>query len=180
SLPSDKIQIWTKVRIQVRNYHNPSMVEPTQTMNVTPPSQEHPCGLYDSAVFSPSVESDWPSQGLNGHMIVQLQLIFCMLGTDQYLTYGQCFHVIPPTGLMMDTAAIGLHILKCTKRNNGGQIGDILPLAHIRCPVHLIPCFGKIANPRLTTHTSHELSTEFWLNRYWNKQIFYCLLVCSA
>ena len=66
SLPSDRIQIWTKVRVQVRNYHNPVLVEPTQTMNVAPPSQEHPRGLYDSAVFSPSAESDWPSQGLNG------------------------------------------------------------------------------------------------------------------
>ncbi|KAI6019348.1 hypothetical protein PISMIDRAFT_99987 [Pisolithus microcarpus 441] len=68
-LPLDKIQIWTKVHIQVRNYHNPGMVEPTQTMNVTPPSQEHPRGLYDSAVFSPSAESDWPAQGLNGEQV---------------------------------------------------------------------------------------------------------------
>ena len=66
SLPSDRIQIWTKVCVQVRNYHNPGLVEPAQTMNVAPPSQEHPRGLYDSAVFSPSAESDWPSQGLNG------------------------------------------------------------------------------------------------------------------
>ena len=66
NLPSDRIQIWTKVRVQVRNYHNPGLVEPAQTMNIAPPSQEHPRGLYDSAVFSPGAESDWPSQGLNG------------------------------------------------------------------------------------------------------------------
>jgi len=69
SLPSDRIQIWTKVRVQVRNYHNPGLVEPAQTMNAAPPSQEHPRGLYDSAVFSPSVESDWPSQSLNGEYV---------------------------------------------------------------------------------------------------------------
>ncbi|KIK24215.1 hypothetical protein PISMIDRAFT_98881, partial [Pisolithus microcarpus 441] len=160
-LPSDKIQIWTK------------------TMNVTPPSQGHPCGLYNSAVFSPSAESDWPAQGLNVHMIVQLQLVFCMLGTDQFLTYVQCFHVTPPTGLRTDAAATGLHILKHAQRNNGEQIGDVLPLSHLRSPVHLIPHFGKTANPHLTTHTSHELSTKFWLNRYWNKQIYYCLSLCS-
>ena len=66
NLPLDRVQIWTKVRVQVRNYHDPELVEPAQTMNVTPPSQEYPHGLYDSAVFSPSAESDWPSQGLNG------------------------------------------------------------------------------------------------------------------
>ena len=66
SVPSDRIQIWTKVRVQVRNYHNPSLVEPAQTMLVTPPSQEHPRGRYDSAVCSSSAKSDWPSQGLQG------------------------------------------------------------------------------------------------------------------
>ncbi|KAI6020926.1 hypothetical protein BKA83DRAFT_4126818 [Pisolithus microcarpus] len=123
-LPSDKIQIWTKVCIQVRNYHNPGMVKPAQTMNIAPPSQEHPCGLYNSAVFSLSAESDWPAWGLNGHMIVQLRLVFRMLGTDQFLTYVQRFHVTPPTGLRMDAAATGLHILKRAQRNNGERIGD--------------------------------------------------------
>ncbi|KIK17896.1 hypothetical protein PISMIDRAFT_14783 [Pisolithus microcarpus 441] len=195
SLPSNKIQIWTKVRMQVRNYHNPEMVEPAQTMNVTPPSQEHPRGLYDCVVFSPGAESDWPSQGLNGelsidiqwcrlnnfpgHMITQLRLVFCMLGTDQFLTYVQCFHVIPPAGHTTDATSSGLHILKRAMRSNRERVGDVLPLSHIRSPVHLIPHFGKTANPHLTTHTSHEFSTEFWLNRYWNKHIYYCLSLCA-
>ncbi|KAI5994395.1 hypothetical protein EDD15DRAFT_2165927 [Pisolithus albus] len=179
SLPSNKIQIWTKVRVQVRNYHNSEMVEPAQTMNVAPPSQEHPRGLYDCAVFSPGAESDWPSQGLNGHMIAQLRLVFRMLGTDQFLTYVQRFHVIPPAGHTTDATSSGLHVLKRAMRSNGERIGDVLPLSHIRSPVHLIPRFGKTANPRLTTHTSHEFSTEFWLNRYWNKHIYYCLSLCA-
>ncbi|KAI6130716.1 hypothetical protein EDD16DRAFT_1700678 [Pisolithus croceorrhizus] len=118
SLPLNKIQIWTKIRMQVQNYHNPEMVEPAQMMNVTPPSQEHPCGLYDCVVFSPGAESNWPSQGLNEHMIVQLQLVFCMLGTDQFLTYVQCFHVIPPAGHLTDATSSGLHILKHMMRSN--------------------------------------------------------------
>ncbi|KAI6006094.1 hypothetical protein EDD15DRAFT_2191387 [Pisolithus albus] len=106
-------------RMQVRNYHNSEMVEPAQTMNVTPPSQEHPRGLYDCVVFSPGAESDWPSQGLNGHMIAQLRLVFCMLGTDQFLTDVQRFHVIPPAGHMMDATSSGLHVLKRAMRSNG-------------------------------------------------------------
>lgn len=66
SLPTDKIQIWTKIRVQSRSYHDPEIVEAAQTMNVSPPSEEHPCGLYDSAIFSPSIESDWPLRGLTG------------------------------------------------------------------------------------------------------------------
>ena len=38
-------------------------------MNAAPPSQEHPHGLCDSAVFSQGAESDWPLQGLDGEYI---------------------------------------------------------------------------------------------------------------
>lgn len=79
SFPSDKIQVWTKVRVQVRNYHDPGIAEPAQTLNISPPSQEHPRGLYDSAVFSPRAESDWPSRGLDGKLIVY---IFMLLAHD--------------------------------------------------------------------------------------------------
>ena len=114
-------------------------------------------------------------------MVVQLRLIFRILGTDQFLTYVQRFHVTPPSaGHTTDAAATGLHVLKHAVRNNGERIGDVLPLAHICSPVHLILRFGKTANPRLTTHTNYELSSEFWLNCYWNKQIYYCLSLCST
>ena len=114
-------------------------------------------------------------------MVAQLRLIFRMLGTDHFLTYVQRFHVtLPPAGHTMDAAATGLHILKRVMRNNGERVGDVLPLSHIRCPVHLILHFGKTANPCLTTHTNYELSSEFWLNCYWNKQIYYCLSLCST
>ena len=131
-----------------------------------------------------SNSSDIWCSGFNessGHMVVQLWLIFHILGTDQFLTYVQHFHVTPPSaGHTTDAAATGLHVLKRAVRNNRERIGDVLPLAHIRSPVHLIPRFGKRANPRLSTHTSHEFSSEFWLNRYWNKQIYYCLSLGSS
>lgn len=70
SPPSERIQVWTKVRVQVRNYHHPDIVEPPQTVNAIPPSTKYPHGLYDSAVFSPGTESDWPSSGLEGEYSV--------------------------------------------------------------------------------------------------------------
>lgn len=116
-----------------------------------------------------------------GHIIVQLRLVFRILRTDEFLTYVQPFHITPPpTGHSTDSAAAGLHVLKRATRSNGELVGDVLPLSYIRSPVHLVPRFGKTANARLTRSTSYEFSTEFWLNRYWNKQIYYCLSLCST
>ncbi|KAG9314873.1 hypothetical protein JVU11DRAFT_3973 [Chiua virens] len=176
SLPSNRIQIWTKIHVQTRNYHDTAVVEPAQTMNIAPPSQEHPCGLYDSTVFSTHTKSDWPSSGLNGHVVVQFQIVFCMLGMDEFLTYVQHFNVTSPTlGHTTDVNAAGLHALKHATRINGDWIGDVLPVSYLRSPVYLVPCFGKNTNSRLTKHTSHKLSNKFWLNHYWNKQIYYSL-----
>ena len=43
--------------------------------------------------------------------------------------------------------------------------------------VHLIPHLGKVANPRLTMQTSVNHSHEFYLNKFWNKEIFSALHV---
>ena len=106
---------------------------------------------------------------IQGHLVVQLRLVFRILSTDIFLAYVQHFNATPPD------AASGLHGLKRAVRANGTPIGDVIPLAHIRSPAHTIPHFGRAANPRLTSHTSYELSSEFWLNRYWNKQFYYSL-----
>ena len=105
-----------------------------------------------------------------GHLVVQLRLMFRILGTDTFLAYVQCFNVTSAP----DTAS-GLHGLKRAIRTNGMRIGDIIPLSHIRSPAHVIPRFGRAANARLNSHTSYELSSEFWLNKYWTKQFYYCL-----
>lgn len=104
-----------------------------------------------------------------GHLVVQLHLMFRILGTDTFLAYVQRFNVTGP-----DTAS-GLHGLKHAVKTNGIRIGDIIPLVHICSPTHVIPCFGRAANVRLNSQTSYELSSEFWLNKYWNKQFYYCL-----
>ncbi|KAI6026100.1 hypothetical protein BKA83DRAFT_4050786 [Pisolithus microcarpus] len=132
SLPSNRLQIWAKVHVQVCNYHNPRNVKPAQTMNAAPPSKEHPHRLYNSTVFSPAADSDWPDQGLNGHMVVQLRLVFCILGLEEFLAYVQHFHITSsPAGHTTDAAAAGLHVLKRAMRSNGEHIGGVIPLSHI-------------------------------------------------
>ncbi|KAG6381441.1 hypothetical protein JVT61DRAFT_3 [Boletus reticuloceps] len=120
---------------------------------------------------------NWLSGSLNGHMVVQLQLVFCMLSTDKCLTYVQRFNITsPPPGHTTDVGAAGLYVLKHAMRSNGKLIRDVLPLSYLHSPVHSILHFGKTANARLTKYISYELLNEFWLNHYWNKQIYYLLL----
>ena len=80
----------------------------------------------------------------------------------------------PPLSFNTTDGAVGMHILRRVVRD-GIQVGDIIPLDHIHSPAHLIPRFGKEANPHLTCHMSYDLSNKFWLNKYWNKEIFYAL-----
>jgi len=172
------------------------LLEPPQSLLALPPSAQSPIERYDFAVISQTDESDWPSSGLRGmfcgvmsqpyvhhlpgHVVVQIRLIFRLLRSDTFLTYVQCFNTISPPPLCDSTdGAAGMHILKRAIRRDGGRVGYVIPLHHICSPAHLIPRFGREANPRLTRHTSYELSNEFWLNKYWNKQFFYTLSLSS-
>lgn len=94
---------------------------------------------------------------LTGHQVIQLRLVFRVCGLNMFLAYVQRFHVSPDTD-----PASGLHSLKRETRRDGSRIGDVIPLAHIRSPAHIIPRFGRTANERLTPDTSSELSTLFW------------------
>ena len=110
-----------------------------------------------------------------GHTVAQVRLIFCLLRYDIFFAYVQCFRVTTPLLSNTTDSAAGMHILKCVITNNGMRVGDIIPLHYIRSPAHVIPHFGKEANPRLAHHTCYDLSREFWLNRYWNKEFYYAL-----
>jgi hypothetical protein len=66
----------------------------------------------------------------------------------------------------------GLYILRKSTRANGERLGDIVPLDQIRALMDLTPRFGLKANRRLTYSSSITYSTECWLNKYFNKEIF--------
>lgn len=130
----------------------------------------------------------------SGHHIVRLQLIFRAVpsrrapsapGTDLFLTYAQRFDIIPQQnpaaqasstrkGLYPDPST-GMHVLKPSRRSDGMLMGDVVPLGQLRALLDLIPRFGAAANKQLTKETSLELSLEFWLNKYFKKELFYAL-----
>ena len=54
-------------------------------------------------------------------------------------------------------------------------MGDIVPLRQVRTLLDLVPRFGADANKHSTKETSLEFSLEFWLNKYFEKELFYAL-----
>ena len=87
-----------------------------------------------------------------GHTVVQLRIIFRLRRSDTFLAYVQRFNVSPLPSNNTTEAAAAMHVLKRVIRSNDAHVGDIVPLCHIRSPAHVIPCFGKEVNPRLTRH----------------------------
>ena len=173
--PADwTLQTWHRVRVQQVTYHNKTLDSP-QMLHAMPPMTSNPYGLYNLVIISPQHDSDWPRHGLEGHSIVQLRVIFCVLPADVFLTYVQPFCVVPQANLTNTSSLTGMHLLKHAVRVNRERISEVVPLTLVHSPAHLIPHFSHEAQSCLTKLSSYELSTEFWLNKYWLKELYYAL-----
>ena len=65
--------------------------------------------------------------------------------------------------------------MRRAKRANGMAVGDVLPLEQIRALVALVPRFGDKADRCLTSTNSLSYSAEFWLDKYFGKELFFAL-----
>jgi hypothetical protein len=68
-----------------------------------------------------------------------------------------------------------MYLLKRARRSDRAIMGDVVPLDQIRALIDLVPRFGAEADKRLTRGTTLEYSSEFWLNKYFDKELFYAL-----
>ena len=68
-----------------------------------------------------------------------------------------------------------MYCLKQACHIDGSFLGDVIALEHIRALVDLIPCFGEAAEKRLSKETVLEPVSEFHLNKYFEKELFYAL-----
>ena len=68
-----------------------------------------------------------------------------------------------------------MFILKQSVHTSGVPLGDIIPLSQLHALADLIPRFGAKADPQLSKQTSLAYSTEFWLNKYFDKQTYFAL-----
>jgi hypothetical protein len=71
-----------------------------------------------------------------------------------------------------------MYVLKRARRNDGLIMGDIVPLTQLRTLVDLVPRLGKVADRQLSKETVLEYGSEFWLNKYFDKELFYALKKC--
>jgi hypothetical protein len=105
---------------------------------------------------------------------------------DTYLIYAQRFDVVPQPLSSANSnsaggdkwdATTGMYILQRAHRRSGLRIGDVIPLTIVYMPIQLVPRFGQHADPRLTPQNSLELSNEFFLNKYSDKDTYQVLHV---
>jgi hypothetical protein len=125
---------------------------------------------------------------LVGHTVARLRLIFRICGAipavDRFLAYVQRYNIIPQPSVSAQTSRggktdpiTGLYALKRALRADKSYLGDVIPVSCLRAAVQLIPRFGTAADSRLTMQTSLEYSTDFWLNKYEDKEIFWSIHV---
>ena len=219
NLPFQKLEVWSGLRIQLKDYHNPSIVGPPQTLCARPPCEEWPSGRFDAVIVNTDPDFEWPFSKISGnrhssvirvfnflqlktfsgHCIAQLRLIFSIVHLsgsapppespmNSFFAYVQRFDIVPqaysPSGPSSNTrrgnfpeASTGMYVLKRSVRADGSRTGDVIPLSHIRSGVDLAPRFMGAADRRLTKDASLEYSTEFFLNHFYDKQLYYSLVL---
>ena len=98
------------------------------------------------------------------------------------LAYIQCYDIVPqcnPANPSLRGSypepTTGLYLLKKATHSSGEPLGDVVPLDQIRAFVDIVPRFEQRANPQFTKESSVAESKEFWLNRYFNKELFWAL-----
>ncbi|KAJ7023961.1 hypothetical protein C8F04DRAFT_1303601 [Mycena alexandri] len=184
------LQVWHGVRIQTHSYHDAKQILVPETVNAEPPKGTWKFGRGDPVLVNIDDHYHWPKSGLAGHAICQLKLIFRVVpwtdfiapaGTEQFLAYVQRFDIVsqpnPGGGANgpFPEPSTGMFLLKRARRADGSAMGDIVPLHRVRAPIELTPRFGKVANKKLTSQTSLDYCDEFWLDKWFTKELFWSL-----
>lgn len=66
---TERMQIWSKIQVQLCTWHIPESVKPAQSLIIVPPSPQHPFSHYGCTIISPMADSNWPAGSLCYHFI---------------------------------------------------------------------------------------------------------------
>lgn len=128
---------------------------------------------------------------VSGHLVVQLRLIFrvptntLIPGLETFNAYVQRFDIVPQINETVSGSATHrgpypeptstMFVLKRARRADNSLMGDIIPLANVRALAALTPIFGDKADQHFSKETSLEYGSQFWLNKYIDKEFYYAL-----
>jgi hypothetical protein len=106
---------------------------------------------------------------------------------DRFVAYVQRFDIVPQPPVRSANAkgphpdrASGMHVLRRARRTDHTVhtfLGDIVPLDQVRTLVELTPQFGNEADRRLTQTNASAYCSEFWLDKYFTKDLFFALML---
>jgi hypothetical protein len=67
SLPFERLDVWSGLHLQIKDYHDPGKVHPPQTQCAWPPSQLWPLGHYDTVLININPDKEWPYSKMLGN-----------------------------------------------------------------------------------------------------------------
>ena len=129
-LPFEKLEVWTGVWLQSKDYHNRNIVLQPEKLNAVPPNKDWPAGRRDTAIVNVDPKFTWPDSGLagtlssplfalnknfnrqSGHSVIQLRLIFRAVPRvknqkhpifNSFLAYVERFDVVQGSGELQST-----------------------------------------------------------------------------
>jgi hypothetical protein len=94
--------------------------------------------------------------------------------SNPFVAYVHRFDIVPQAA----GSASPLYVLKRVSRTDGSLLGDIVPLNQLCSLASLVARFRKKADSRLSKTNSLTFSAEFWLNKYFTKELYYALAEC--
>ncbi|KXN80664.1 hypothetical protein AN958_08630 [Leucoagaricus sp. SymC.cos] len=126
-----------------------------------------------------------------GHLIGTIRLIFRIVPlsyhqqtplTSSFFCYVDHWDIVPQAastacstkGSYPDPTT-ELYLLKRSLHANSRPIGDIILLNQIRAIIDLVPQMGQSAEHQLTKETSLSITNTAWLNKYFDKELFFAL-----
>ncbi|KAJ4477100.1 hypothetical protein C8R41DRAFT_773274 [Lentinula lateritia] len=200
TLPFTKVRNWSRFRIQSKTYFNTDLLTDPHTIFAAPPSADWEFGRQNAAIINIDPSFEWPRSSLEGHCVVLVKVLFTVSqprkpsppvrGTDQFLAYCERLDVVnqafPPHKYCHLSGynswppynpdyATGCFILKRARRADGTPFGDVIPVSQFRSFADICPRYRGNPHPSLKQESSQYHSDEFFLNKYFNKELFFAL-----